>query len=71
MDPTTQQHRVDIVYTLITITLYHFVGDTNVIKERTQELIMNLKYPSLTHFRWYKDIFLSLLFQRDDSILDF
>lgn len=32
---------------------------------------MNLKCLFLTYFRWYKDIFLSLLFQRNDSTLDF
>lgn len=56
---------------LIPTILCHFVGHTNALKEWTQELVMNLRCPSLTHFRWYKDTFLSLLFQRDDSTLDF
>lgn len=41
------------------------------MKERTQDIIMNLKCPTLTYFRWYKDTFFSLIFQRDDSILEF
>lgn len=32
---------------------------------------MNLKCPTLTHFRWYRDTFLSLLFQQDVSTLYF
>lgn len=28
---------------------------------------MNLRCPSLTHFRWYKDVFLSRIFLRPDS----
>lgn len=56
---------------LITTILYYFVGDTNALKERTQELIMNLICLSRTHFRWSKDTFLSLLFQRDNLTLDF
>lgn len=50
IDPNTSQHRED-VYTLITTNLYHFIGDTTTLKERTKELIMNLKCPSLTHVR--------------------
>lgn len=38
------------MYTLITIILYHFVRDTNALKEKSQELIMNLRCLPLTHF---------------------
>lgn len=56
---------------LIITILYYFVGDTNALKERTQELIMNLTCLSRTHFRRCKDTFLFLLFQRDNLTLDF
>lgn len=69
--PNTQQQREDVVYTLITTILYHFVGDTNALKERTHELIMNLQCLSLTYIRLYKDTFLSFLFKRDDFTMDF
>ncbi|KAL5840591.1 hypothetical protein ACOSQ4_013199 [Xanthoceras sorbifolium] len=36
----------------------------------TQQLI-NLKCPSLSHFKWYKDVFFSKVFQRKDSSMDF
>ncbi|KAL5736798.1 hypothetical protein ACOSQ2_031586 [Xanthoceras sorbifolium] len=35
------------------------------------EQLINLKCPSLSHFRWYKNIFFSKVFQRKDSSMDF
>lgn len=41
IEPNTNQPKEDVVYTLIITILYHFV-DTNALKEKAQELIMNL-----------------------------
>lgn len=32
LEPITQQHREDAVYSLITTILHHFVGDTKALK---------------------------------------
>lgn len=36
MEPHSQEPKEDIVYTLITTILYHFVRNTNTLKEQTQ-----------------------------------
>lgn len=35
--------------------------------DRSNEQLINLRYPTLSHFKWYKDIFLSKVLKRDDS----
>lgn len=67
VEPGMQAHREDSVYTLIATICTHFIGDTSVWQERTQSLIMNLKCPTLTHYRWYADTFMTLVLQRHDS----
>jgi hypothetical protein len=39
------------------------VGTNVPIAEKLNTLLQNLRCPSLTHFRWYKDTFLSRVFQ--------
>ncbi|XP_016648313.1 PREDICTED: uncharacterized protein LOC107880728 [Prunus mume] len=64
-------YQEDTVNSLIcTITLY-FVGTTELQHDRSRELLMNLKYPTLSHFRWYKDVFYSKVFTRQDYNADF
>jgi hypothetical protein len=53
----------DAVYTLCLAILHHFVGSNVPIAEKLNTLLQNLRCPSLTHFRWYKDTFLSRVFQ--------
>ena len=54
------------VNTLIfTITKY-FVGDPNQYKERASDVLINLRCPQLSNFRWYKDVFISKVFSRND-----
>ncbi|KAK2424968.1 hypothetical protein QL285_035270 [Trifolium repens] len=53
----------DAVYTLCLSILQHFVGTNIPIAEKLNTLLQNLRCPSLTHFRWYKDTFLSRVFQ--------
>ncbi|KAI5351331.1 hypothetical protein L3X38_004222 [Prunus dulcis] len=64
-------YQEDAVNSLIhTITLY-FVGTTELQHDRSRELLMNLKCPTLSHFRWYKDVFYSKVFTRQDCNVDF
>ncbi|ONI14250.1 hypothetical protein PRUPE_4G270900 [Prunus persica] len=52
-------YQEDAVNSLIyTITLY-FVGTIELQHERSREFLMNLKCPTLSHCRWYKDVFYS------------
>ncbi|KAL4199047.1 hypothetical protein AMTRI_Chr03g142980 [Amborella trichopoda] len=60
----------DAVNTLIyTITL-HFVGSTSLLAARSEDLLSNLRCPTLSHYKWYKDVFLSRLLIREDCQLD-
>ena len=58
-DPLTGivQFEQDAVYTLINTILHHFVGASlDGLEDRSRELLKNLRCPSLSHFRWYKDV---------------
>ncbi|MCI00290.1 hypothetical protein A2U01_0021307, partial [Trifolium medium] len=57
----------DAVYTLCLTILHHFVGTNVPISEKLNTLLQNLRCPSLTHFRWYKDTFLSRVFQVNNA----
>ncbi|XP_058181167.1 uncharacterized protein LOC131299598 [Rhododendron vialii] len=57
----------DAVYTLVQSIILHFVGHWDNQRERSRELLQNLKCPTLTHFRWYKDVFLAKVMQRIDA----
>ncbi|KAL4199650.1 hypothetical protein AMTRI_Chr03g145930 [Amborella trichopoda] len=60
----------DAVNTLIyTITL-HFVGSTSLLAARSEDLLSNLRCPTLSHYKWYKDVFFSRLLIREDCQLD-
>lgn len=39
--------------------------------DRSKELLINLRCPTLTHFRWYKDVFLSKITIRVDGNSEF
>ncbi|CAL5212221.1 unnamed protein product [Lathyrus oleraceus] len=60
---TTTTGEEDAMYTLCLSILQHFVGTNVPIGEKIQTLLQNLRCPSLTHFRWYKDTFLSRVYQ--------
>jgi hypothetical protein len=57
----------DAVNTLIFTIAQHFIGDPSLIKDRSGELLSNLKCRTLGDFRWYKDTFLTRVYTRDDS----
>lgn len=54
--PRPQQ---DVVYTLTQTIILHFIGPWEDQYERGRELLQNLNCPTLTHFRWYRDVFLA------------
>ena len=63
---TDRQPSQDAVNTLIFTITKHFVGDPNQYKERVSDVLINLRCPQLSDFRWYKDIFISKILSRND-----
>ncbi|RDX97411.1 putative Polyprotein CP, partial [Mucuna pruriens] len=57
----------DVVNTLIFTIAQHFIGDPSLWKDRSAELLSNLKCKTLADFRWYKDTFLTRVYTREDS----
>lgn len=56
----------DVVSTLLYTITRNFIRDLAIYKDRASDFFINLKYPTLSDFRWCKDIFLSKVLQRDD-----
>ncbi|KAL4191103.1 hypothetical protein AMTRI_Chr07g28010 [Amborella trichopoda] len=46
-----------------TITL-HFVGSTALLEARSEDLLSNLRCPTLSHYKWYKDVFFYRLLKK-------
>ncbi|XP_028073578.1 uncharacterized protein LOC114275776 [Camellia sinensis] len=64
----TVQSEQDAVYTLINTILHHFVGASpDGLEDRSRELLQNLRCPSLSHFRWYKDVFMMRVVRQSDA----
>ncbi|RDX97394.1 hypothetical protein CR513_19838, partial [Mucuna pruriens] len=57
----------DAVNTLIFTIAQHFIGDPSLWKDRSAELLSNLKCKTLADFRWYRDTFLTRVYTREDS----
>ncbi|RDX97397.1 hypothetical protein CR513_19836, partial [Mucuna pruriens] len=57
----------DAVSTLVFTIAQHFIGDPSLWKDRSAELLSNLKCKTLGDFKWYKDNFLTRVFTREDS----
>ncbi|XP_027337333.1 uncharacterized protein LOC113851039 [Abrus precatorius] len=60
------EHLPDAVYTLLYTISQHFLGDPSLWRERSGELLSNLRCKSLEHFKWYKDTFMSRVLTRED-----
>ena len=56
----------DAVSTLIYSISKHFIGDPTKIKDKTVDLLTNLKCPKFHDFRWYKEVFLTKVMLRSD-----
>ncbi|XP_057723845.1 uncharacterized protein LOC130939785 [Arachis stenosperma] len=44
-----------------------FIGDPSLWKDRSAELLSNLRCKTMSDFRWYKDTFLTRVYTREDS----
>lgn len=50
-----------------TITL-HFLGNPKEEQAIAKTILINLRCPTLTDYRWYKDVFLTNVLKREDGI---
>jgi len=57
----------DAVNTLFYTIVEHFIGTPSHLTSRIHDQVSNLRCPTLSDFRWYKDVFLSRVMLRDDS----
>jgi hypothetical protein len=57
----------DAINTLFYTIIEHFIGTTSHLTSRIHDQLSNLRCPTLSNFRWYKDVFLSRVMSRDDS----
>jgi len=53
-----------------TITL-HFLGNPKEEQVAAKTILINLRCPTLTNYRWYKDVFLTNVLKKEDGIQDF
>ncbi|XP_059650142.1 uncharacterized protein LOC132295895 [Cornus florida] len=56
----------DAVATLIFSITKQFLGDLSIVRDKTSEILANLRCRKLQDFRWYKDVFLSKVLTRTD-----
>nr|KYP65886.1 hypothetical protein KK1_012162 [Cajanus cajan] len=61
----------DAVATLIYTIIQHFVGDPNTFKDRAASQLANLYCPTMSDYRWYKDVFMSKITLREDRFQGF
>ena len=54
-------------YLLLYTIIIHFIGNPQIYQERNTEFLQNLKCRKLHDFRWYKDVFLSKIYERNDA----
>jgi hypothetical protein len=57
----------DAINTLFYTIIEHFIGTISHLTSRIHDQLSNLRCPTLSNFRWYKDVFLSRVMSRDDS----
>jgi len=53
-----------------TITL-HFLGNFKEEQATAKSILINLRFPTLIDYRWYKDIFLTNVLKREDGLQQF
>uniref|UniRef100_A0A151UGR5 Retrotransposon gag domain-containing protein n=1 Tax=Cajanus cajan TaxID=3821 RepID=A0A151UGR5_CAJCA len=65
------ENEEDAVATLIYTIIQHFVGDPNIFKDRAASQLANLYCPTMSDYRWYKDVFMSKITLREDGFQGF
>ncbi|CAF1715969.1 unnamed protein product [Brassica oleracea var. botrytis] len=60
------QNAVEVLIHTITM---HFIGNPKEELESKKIILTNLRCPTLGDFKWYKDVFIINIFQRNDIVL--
>lgn len=77
IDPTTGEVKKEIKRTdrglrmLMSAIVMHFMGNASDHLKTGHIILSNLRCPSLSDYRWYKDVFLSNVLTREDCTLPF
>ena len=66
---TTEE--TDCVQTLLHAITLHFLGNPKDEQAVAKTVLINLRCPTLSDYRWYKDVFLTLVLKREDCVQDF
>ena len=66
-DETIGQGVPDAINTLLFTIIEHFIGTPSNVTSRIHDPLNNLRCPTLSDFRWYKDVFMSRVMLREDS----
>ena len=66
-----ETNELDVVPTVIYPIIQIFIGDPNIFKDRAANQLNNLKCPTMSYYRWYKDTFLSKVTLREDEFAGF
>ena len=53
-----------------TITV-HFIGNPKEQQVAAKSVLINLRFPTLSDYRWYKDVFLTNVLKREDGLANF
>ena len=61
----------DAVTRLIYAIVKHFIGDPNTFGERNTKILQNLRFRTLSDFKWYHDVFLAKVMTRSDARASF
>ena len=55
------------INTLLFTIIEHFIGTPSTVTSRIHDQLNNLRCPTLSNFRWYKDVFMSRVMLREYS----
>jgi len=58
----------DVVEILLHAITLHFIGNPKEEQAAAKTILINLRCPTLTDYRWYKDVFLTNVLQREDGL---
>jgi len=56
---------------LIHTTTLHFLGNPKEEQAAAKLVLINLRCPTLSDYRWYKDVFLTNVLKREDGLANF
>ncbi|CAN7004762.1 unnamed protein product [Brassica oleracea var. botrytis] len=63
LEQVETQNAVEVLIHTITM---HFIGNPKEELESKKIILTNLRCPTLEDFKWYKDVFITNIFQRND-----